>query len=427
MEEKTAQGRADELARDVLTLARNTLLVNLRFLDAAASRFVPEPAETEMLSTDGQRLYYGAVNVLRSYRAEHAAPVRDYLHVVLHCVFCHMFRMDHERFELWDLACDIAVEHAIAGLGLLAATTAREQKQLVVTERIRREIGIVTAEKVYRYLLREPHWLKEFEDLPALFAADDHSRWKDAQPEDESFWRDISRRMQVDMETFGRRQGSKALAMVQNLREVNRESGDYAGFLRKFASKGETMRTDPEEFDYIFYTYGITRYGNMPLIEPVEYKPVKSVKDFVIAVDLCGLISAGQARGFLRKTFEVFCQNCRQEIRLHFLDCGGEQVWYHTVTTAEELESFLAPLRSHYREEGDLRPAFLWTEDMLHRQKFRNLKGLLALTDAPTRFAPNKPAYDAAVVFVNDNYSTPDVPPWAVRLVLQKDELDERT
>lgn len=427
MEEKKPEGRVDELARDVLTLARNTLLVNLRFLDAAASRFVPEPAETELLSTDGQMLYYEARHVLRSYRAEHAAPVRDYLHVVLHCVFCHMFRLDHERAELWDLACDIAVEHAIAGLGLLAATTAREQKQLVVTERIQREIGIVTAEKVYRYLLRQPHWLEEIENLPDLFAADEHGRWKKARAEDESFWRDISRRMQVDMETFGRRQGNKALAMMQNLREVNRESGDYAGFLRKFASKGEVMRTDPEEFDYIFYTYGITQYGNMPLIEPVEYKPVKPVKDFVVAVDLCGLISAEQARRFLRKAFEAFCQSCGKEIRLHFLACGGEQVRYQTVTTAEELEEFLAPLRSHYREKGDLRPAFLWTDDLLHRQQFRNLKGLLALTDAPTRFAPNKPAYDAAVVFVNDNYSTPDVPPWAVRLVLQKDELDERT
>lgn len=425
MEQEKPVKTAHELAEDILTLSRNTLLVNLRFLDAAVSRFAPEPGEK--LATDGQTLYYEPMVLLRSYRAEHAAPVRDYLHLVLHCVFCHMYRRGHERAELWDLACDIAVEHAIAGLGLLAATTAREQKQLVVTSRIQREIGMLTAEKVYRYLLRQPHWLEELEDLPALFAADGHELWKNARAEDESFWRDISRRMQVDMETFGRRQGDKALAMMQNLREVNRESGDYAGFLRKFASKGEVMRTDPEEFDYIFYTYGITQYGNMPLIEPVEYKPVAREKELVIAVDLCGLISAEQARGFLRRAFQVFQQSrgSGQELRLHFLACGGDRLTRQTVTTQQELEEFLAPLRSHYREEGDLRAAFLWTDDMLRRRQLRNLKGFLALTDAPTRFPPRKPDYDAAVVFVNDNYSTPDVPPWAVRLVLQKDELDD--
>lgn len=62
---------------------------------------------------------------------------------------------------------------------------------------------------------------------------------------------------------------------------------------------------------------------------------------------------------------------------------------------------------------------------MLHRGRFRNLKGLLYFTDSTGPFPTTKPAHDAAIVFVNDNYSTPDVPPWAIRLVLQKDELDE--
>ena len=91
----------------------------------------------------------------------------------------------------------------------------------------------------------------------------------------------------------------------------------------------------------------------------------------------------------------------------------------------DELEEFLRDLRFHYREACDLRPAFLWTDDMLHQGRFRNLKGLLCFTDSTGPFPPTKPAYDSAIVFVNDNYSTPDVPAWAIRLVLQKDELDE--
>ena len=168
-------------------------------------------------------------------------------------------------------------------------------------------------------------------------------------------------------------------------------------------------------------------YDNMPLIEPVEYKEVKSIRDFVLAVDLCGLISTTEAKRFLRKAFEMFKRNERSglKMRLHLLACGGTELIYKPVSTENDLEEFLCDLRLHYREACDFRPAFLWTDDMFRRRQFYNLKGLLYFTDSTGPFPPTKPAYDAAIVFVNDNYSTPDVPPWAIRLVLQKDELDE--
>ena len=44
----------DALARDVLLLSRNTLLVHLRFLDAALSRFTFERSDDGHIATDGQ-------------------------------------------------------------------------------------------------------------------------------------------------------------------------------------------------------------------------------------------------------------------------------------------------------------------------------------------------------------------------------------
>ena len=430
LEQERIYSKADALANDVLTLARNTLLVNLRFLDAALSRFTPSLRPGTTLATDGESLYYDTVHILRTYKEEHAVPARDQLHLLLHCVFRHIFPRKHLDRALWDLACDIAVEHAVSGFGLLAVTAEREQKQQAITSRIQREIGMLTAEKIYRYLERKPYWLDEFKDISSLFCADDHVLWyedRSAYDNSETFWKDVSRRMQVDMETFARKHGDKALAMMQNLREVNRESYDYAGFLQKFASRGEVMKTNPEEFDYVFYTYGMSLYDNMPLIEPVEYKEIKKIRDFVVAVDLCGQISTTQAKRFLRKAFEVFQRNERSglKMRLHFLLCGGPQPEYTLVTNEKEFDDFLTRLRYYYREECDFRPAFLWTDDMFHRRQFYNLKGLLCFTDSTGPFPPAKPPYDAALVFVNDNYSTPVVPPWAVRLVLQKDELDE--
>ena len=115
---KTEQ--CSRLAREVLTLSRNQLLVNLRFLDAALSRLEPVEVPELTYATDGHYLAYDPIHVLKGYRSERTIPVRNYLHIVLHCVFRHMFVHTLVDHTAWDLACDIAVEYTITGLGLKA-------------------------------------------------------------------------------------------------------------------------------------------------------------------------------------------------------------------------------------------------------------------------------------------------------------------
>lgn len=55
--------QAEVLARDVLLLSRNTLLVHLRFLDTALSQFVFTPALLPF-ATDGRKLHYAPRHVL---------------------------------------------------------------------------------------------------------------------------------------------------------------------------------------------------------------------------------------------------------------------------------------------------------------------------------------------------------------------------
>lgn len=50
-------------------------------------------------------------------------------------------------------------------------------------------------------------------------------------------------------------------------------------------------------------------------------------------------------------------------------------------------------------------------------------KGLICFTDEYGTFPEKKSGCDAAFVFVEDEYNNPDVPPWAIKLVLQKDEI----
>ena len=92
----------NKAARDVITLARSMLIVKFRFLDMALSRLATVPSDEATLATDGVRLIYGPKHVLRSFKSDHDKPARDYLHVLLHCVFSHMFIGALMEPELWS-------------------------------------------------------------------------------------------------------------------------------------------------------------------------------------------------------------------------------------------------------------------------------------------------------------------------------------
>ena len=169
--------KLEKLAADVLRLSRNQLLVNLRFLDAALSRLEPRPVPEITFATDGQYLAYDPKHVLRCYKTDRRIPVRDCLHIIFHCIYRHMFVHTLVDHVAWDLACDIAVEACITGLGLQAAECARQAQQSAVCEKLKNEIGQLTAEKIYRYYLDRKLTPVQMADLRGLFYADDHVLW----------------------------------------------------------------------------------------------------------------------------------------------------------------------------------------------------------------------------------------------------------
>ena len=121
--------KLNKLAKDVLILSRNTLLVNLRFLDRAISSLELYPIEKSSLMTDGQYILYNPEHIIGLYKLAKEIPARDYLHIIMHCVFRHMYMNPTLDRTYWDLACDIAVENVITELGIRATSAAREKQQ----------------------------------------------------------------------------------------------------------------------------------------------------------------------------------------------------------------------------------------------------------------------------------------------------------
>ena len=447
--------RQDELAREVLTLSRNTLLVDLRFLDMALSQFKLVPIDTSTLMTDGKHFFYHPRHVLETYISGKEIPVRDYLHIVLHCVFQHMYIAPTLEHPYWDLACDIAVENVITELGLKSVTTPRERMQAQYIAAIKQDLKHVTAERIYSYLRKTAPSASKIASIRGCFYADNHEIWYMTEEESEAafgisaqsmrsgdemgsrsgnepktglamakVWQSISERMQVDLETFGKQRGLMTGDMTQNLAAVNREKYDYTAFLKKFAVMGEAMKINDDEFDYIFYTYGLQLYEKMPLIEPLEYKEVKAIREFVIAIDTSGSTSGELVQRFVQKTYNILksTESFFSKINLHIIQCDAAIQEDQKITCQRELDEYLKTMQLHGLGGTDFRPVFEYVEALRKNKEFQNLKGLIYFTDGHGTFPAKKPDFDTAFVFVEDDYNDPDVPPWAIKLVLQRDE-----
>ncbi|MDE6728407.1 MAG: metallopeptidase [Oscillospiraceae bacterium] len=436
-------------------MAKNKLLVNLRFLDMALSRLEPvsAPDKTTSCATDGEVFIYSPKHILTTFRVEEDMVTRTFMHMIFHCVFKHMFVNSLIDRDLWDIACDIAVESVINDLKLDYLNTLRAGQQAQIIDGYKNEIKTLSAEKIYRFLLDKKLPQKSIDTLKMLFKADDHFLWyltdeqKAAQripgygDQGESGdgtgfyfidratliddWTGIGETMQVDLETFGKQRGTEAGLLTQNLREVNRERYDYTEFLKKFAVRGEIMKINPDEFDYNYYTYGLNLYDNMPLIEPLEYKDIKAIRDFVIAIDTSGSTSGELVQKFVQKTYNILknAESFFTKINLHIIQCDAAIQEDVKITTQEEFDAYLQNMKIHGLGGTDFRPVFSYVNSLVDIGEFANLKGLIYLTDGYGAFPAKKPDYDTAFVFIDDEPNNYDVPAWAIKLVLRSNEI----
>ena len=166
------------LAAQILQLAHDGLLINLRFLDTALARLAVECREnTGAHLFDGERLYYDPVCLLRQYEKEPGYAVRLYLHTLLHCIFYHGFQTDKLRPEYWDLATDIAVENTILEIDLHTARMSSDDTLRSRLEMLRKQAGSLTAEKIYRYFRIEEPSRKAVAEWYKLCHYDEHIYW----------------------------------------------------------------------------------------------------------------------------------------------------------------------------------------------------------------------------------------------------------
>lgn len=428
-EEKKRQQDMERLAGKVLSLARDSIVVNMRFMDVALAGIPPVPKKNlGCVYCDGAHLYYDPAVILKCYKKEPQSIVHMYMHILFHCIFYHHFQYDKTEKEYWDLSVDLAVENTVLEMGLSASAMQMDRERSEKLRILKKNAGGLTAEKLYRYFRINPLSADGMAELTSLFKVDEHSFWIAGEELsiNAAQWQKISERIKADLKTFSKdKNNSESLAA--NLEEATKERYDYADILRRFAVMGEESCINDEEFDYIYYTYGLARYGNMPLIEPLEYKELNKVREFAIVLDTSASCRNGIVQAFLRKTYSILKdqESFFQKINVHIIQCDNQVQSDTKITCESEFDEFLKKGKLQGFGGTDFRPAFAYVDALQEQGEFENLKGLIYFTDGFGIYPERMPEYNSLFVFLDEDNTRPQVPPWAIKIILEPETVDE--
>lgn len=421
-----------EICEEILVNSRNELYLSMRFLDVALSalEFVEDPG-ISLTATDGFALHYHGEELIQLYRTDRKLVNRAYLHMIIHCLFAHMYMEKGREEELWNLACDMGAEYILDGLYIPCVHRRGSPLRRKTYHSLKENMKVVTAQGIYHWLLKQSLDHGEKEALKREFLVDDHSLWKqDIPPKEHQMrqrkWKDMSEKMQTEMETFSKEGVQDSRSLYEQISVENRERYDYREFLRKFSVLKEEMKVDMDSFDYIFYNYGMELYGNMPLIEPLETMEIHRIEEFVIVIDTSMSCKGDTVRHFLEETYTILSQqeSFSRRIHIHVIQCDEKVQQDTVITEKEQLKAYMDNFRIVGEGGTDFRPAFAYVNELVAKGAFHRLRGLIYFTDGYGIYPAGKPDYDTAFVFMKDDYRDVDVPPWAMKLIIDENELE---
>ena len=229
------------------------------------------------IGTDGERIIADPVFLIYTWAENPERLKRGCLHMLFHCLYQHPFSDKKMEERLWNVACDLAVELLIwqnIPENLWQYPSEELQKRRQIFEFIE---GRNCSAQVLYQLLKQEKLPFNIEELESLFSFDDHSLWSVnpwKREQKRSRWEKILTYTTLGRERQKHRIGASPGSKEEELEELYKSRYDYRKFLRKFAFPREEIQLDEDSFDYIFYNFGMEQYGNLPLIEPLEYKEV---------------------------------------------------------------------------------------------------------------------------------------------------------
>ncbi len=453
----------EETGKKILHMVQTELYLSMRFMGPAlGSLDFQMDLSTRRVGTDAVSIRFNPSFLMQSYLERPELLNRTYMHMLMHCLFRHMFSAKtKEDGELWDLCCDIAAESVVDSMDYPTILRVSSDFRQQWYEKLEAEVKVLTAEKLYHYFQthkRDPYVEKS---LRQEFALCEHSFWERMKPPEEEGpkapsqsdsskekpqqadakeqnqdatplgatdpkeeeWKDHAKRIQSDMETYAKDAAEDAGKLLWMLSLHNRVRKSYKDFLKKFAVVREEVSIDMDSFDYGFYMYGLNMYGNMPLIEENEYREAKRIEELVIAIDTSASCKDRLVQQFLNETGAILKnqESFFHRVHIRILECDNQIQKDIRITELEEMEKYADQFAVQGGYGTDFRPVFSYVEELRKRGELRNLKGLMYFTDGFGTY-PTKPTdYDTVFVFYGDEEKEEEkVPDWAMKLYLDE-------
>lgn len=411
----------------ILSLVKNELYLDFRYFDMALSALVFQPKEQiYILATDGMYLYYAKEQLLRVYPKNPLFINRAYLHSVLHCIFRHLWYRGNRETAIWNLACDICVEHMIDSFQKPTTKRILSRIRVEYYEHLKEEKIPVTAAAVYQDLLNIQDAEQQFL-LQKEFYCDDHRFW----PKDEKSsqnaskngenWEKIGRRTEQELERRGSEEAEVSASLKTQIKK-GRSRRSYQDFLRKFTVLREEMHCDEDAFDLNYYSYGLRLYKNMPLIEPMESREVMKIRCFVVIIDTSYSTNGALVRRFLEETFRIITEKNSffQESQIRVIQCDNKVQADYVITKQEDIDKLFQNFEWIGGGGTDFRPAFRYIDELIARGELSHLKGVLYFTDGKGIYPAKRPDYETAFLFIGENEGN-EVPPWAMKMCLMEE------
>ena len=346
-------------------------------------------------------------------------------------MFLHPFKANGKDEKIYDAACDITVSYYTDMLGIAFGDRRRLDYRKRVYKSIIDGFGGVTESFCSKFLKEKEE--KELEEIAAVFKVCDHKPWyeksdnggagggddnsdgeedKDAEKQ----WIEISK---VVLPKLGRDQRE----LRRKLEIVTGGKKDYRKLLERFIKSNE-RKAPSDDFDYIFYCYGLSLYKNVPLIENIETSDAKDYSQVVVAIDVSGSTEGEPVKVFLKEVYSICSQiSEKDKLRLRIIQCDTEICSDEIIGGDEDFKEKMKNFKLEGGGGTDFRPVF----ERLSADKKRGAKirALLYFTDGYGTFPVENPDYKVCFLLYGENAEDIKVPYFAYKIVLDGDDLSQ--
>ncbi|MCI2048774.1 MAG: VWA-like domain-containing protein [Lachnospiraceae bacterium] len=460
----------DLLGKKILTASRTELYLDMHFLGGAldALRYVCD-LTTVSIGTDAVSIRFNPGWLFRTWLEQPRLVDRAYMHMLLHCIFRHMFFSAGDP-ALWNLSADIAVEHILDHMDEPCLRLPDSDLRSEWYGRLEGSAKVLTAERICRCLSDMHLDFDTTELLSDEFRRDDHGFWerlrdgKDGagQPDaeqpplpdmqgphggdkkedgkkqdsgkdrknsqaitagqrkaEEEEWKNRAERLHTEMALLSKEASDATGSMDRVLRADLRKRTDYRAYLRHFAVLREEGRVDPDSFDYGLYNFGMEFYGNMPLFEENEFREARRIDQLAIALDTSGSCQDALVQKFLNETASILAsqESFFHRVEIHIIECDDQVQADTVIRDPAEMKKYTDAFHVKGGFGTDFRPVFSYIAKLRQQGILRRLCGLLYFTDGFGKYPSKPPGYETAFVFRSDEeMDDSGVPDWAAKL-----------